>query len=230
MSLEHRFEIADFMNEHDSFIRFSFRNKHAHEAEPIVQKAIPFIKICQTDVFVSAGDFLQASKEGEKALTDTLLKYVGQTKGRVADLFCGIGTFTYALASSKQPYILAVDESAPLLENFKKSANKNMLQNIEIKRNNLFLYPLTAAELCSLDIVVFDPPRAGAKAQMQELINTNELSRPKKVIAVSCNPKTFARDAKILISGGYTLQKITLVDQFVYSDHSELVALFTNEK
>ena len=101
-----------------------------------------------------------------------------------------------------------------------------MISNITIKAKNLFKYPLDEQELKDFDIVVFDPPRAGAKAQVEKLANMG-LSGPHKIIAVSCNPETFVRDANILLNGGWYLQNLRMVDQFIYSDHSEIVALFT---
>ena len=230
LNLDHRFEIADFMNAHEKFIRFSFRKKHVWQAEPVVQKAKPFVKMGNTDVFVSAGDFLQPSKEGEKALIGLVQKYVGQTRGKMADLFCGIGTFSYTLAELDKTTVVSVDVSKPLLENFAKSVDAQMISNIIIMQKDLFLYPMSSNELENFDVVVIDPPRAGAKGVVQELCKIEKEARPQKIIVVSCNPLTFARDAKMLTSSGYVLKKITFVDQFVYSEHSEVVALFTNEK
>lgn len=230
LGLQHRFEIADFMTSHDLFVRFSFRKKHNMNAEPIVEKAKPFIKVENTKVLIASGDFLQASKEGQDALIELVKKYVGDTSGKAADLFCGIGTFSYALADMKKMSVVAVDVSKSLLENFEHSIRAQMIQNIQIKEQNLFLYPMTADELKGFNVIVFDPPRAGAKEQVEEFCKIDVYARPEKIIAVSCNPITFARDAKILINGGYCLKNITMVDQFVYSNHSELVGLFTNEK
>lgn len=229
LNLDHRLEIADFMNAHEKVIRFSFRKKHAFEAEPVIEKAKPFVKISGRDIFIAAGDFLQPSEEGEKALILLVQKYAGQTKGKAADLFCGVGTFSYGLSALGGLNILAVDASKPLLQNFQKSVDTQMITNIKTKQQDLFLYPLTKDELENFDLVVVDPPRAGAKALVREFCLTQG-HKPEKIIFVSCNPLTFARDAKILNEGGYDLRKITMVDQFVYSDHSELVGLFTNEK
>ena len=92
----------------------------------------------------------------------------------------------------------------------------------------MFKYPLDNAELQDIDVVVFDPPRAGAAAQAKALSSMPTDSRPQKIIAISCNPSTFVNDANMLIQGGYKLQEVTMVDQFTYSNHSELVGLFTN--
>lgn len=102
-----------------------------------------------------------------------------------------------------------------------------MFPNIEIAAKNLFKYPLDATELKGFNAVVFDPPRAGAAAQSARLAALPAGERPEKIIAVSCNPGTFVNDANTLVSAGYKLVEVTMVDQFVYSDHSELVALFT---
>lgn len=101
-----------------------------------------------------------------------------------------------------------------------------MLPNIKIVRKNLFKYPLDANELKEFDIVVFDPPRAGAKAQVEQISAMPMADKPQKIVAVSCNPHTFVNDANNLIEGGYYLKEITMVDQFVYARHFELVALF----
>ena len=226
LELEHRLEIADFMAQNIDSIRFSYRKNQANRAEVVIEKAKPFIIIEDRQVYVAPGDFLQASKEGEKALVDIVLKYVGDARGQMADLFCGIGTFSYALSRLENTKIVAADISPSLLEGFQKSVNAQMISNISILSKNLFLYPFEASELEKFDVVLFDPPRAGAIEQVRELCKIIPERRPKKVIAVSCNVKTFCRDAKLLIEAGYVLKSVTLVDQFVYSDHSEIVALF----
>ena len=91
----------------------------------------------------------------------------------------------------------------------------------------MFKYPLAGKELSGFDVLVFDPPRAGAAAQMEAVAALPPADRPQKIIAVSCNPHSFVKDAGILLACGYELRETTLVDQFAYSNHSELVALFT---
>ena len=113
------------------------------------------------------------------------------------------------------------------MDGFRRSINKNMIANVETAVKNLFKYPLDTSELKGFAAVVFDPPRAGAEAQAAQLAALPEADRPAKIIAVSCNPHSFVRDANILLAGGYKLAEVTIVDQFVYSNHSELVALFT---
>lgn len=226
LGLDHRMEIFDFMSAQESVIRFSYRRGNSDEAEPIVEKLKPIVKIGGYDVFVAQGMFLQASKAGEQALVSTVERYLGDMSGAVADLFCGIGTFSYPL-SVRAAKVVSVDLNEGLLNGFRDSVHRQMLHNIEIRRQNLFKYPLEAEELAQFDVVVFDPPRAGAAAQVRALVKAAEFSRPARIIAVSCNPHSFVNDANVLINGGFKLQKVTMVDQFVYSNHSELVALFT---
>ncbi len=228
LTLEHRMEIFDYVNGADKIIRFSFRKNSESEAEPVIEKIKPVIKIGGTDVYVAPGTFLQASKAGEESLINLVLRYLGGVNGQVADLFCGIGTFSYPMSKMPDVQVIAADVNAKLLAGFEMSVNRQMLHNIKIVRRNLFKYPFTAEELENFSAVVFDPPRAGAAGQMRELALADKSKRPQKIVAVSCNPHSFVTDANILINAGYTLNQVTMVDQFVYSNHSELAALFTN--
>ena len=225
--LEHRMIVFEQAQAMPSVIRISHRRSPSAIIEPLVEKARPCIKIGGYDVYIPAGTFLQPSAEGEQALTGLVQKYMGDSEGAVADLFCGVGTFSYPLARNPANRDLAVDSSRELLAGFQESVNRNMITNIRIMPRNLFKYPLDSKELQGFDVVVFDPPRAGAAAQAGQLAMMETAAKPSKVIAVSCNPQSFVRDAGILLEGGYRLVEVTLVDQFIYSNHSELVALFT---
>ncbi len=227
LELNHRMEIFDFVNAYDDIIRVSHRKDAFGIVEPIIEKTKPVIKISGCDVYVSPGMFLQASSQGEEALVSAVMKYMGQTTGLIADLFCGIGTFSYPLAKMIDNKIVAVDVNKGLLNGFKTSINKQMIHNIDIIERNLFKYPLDTTELERFDAVIFDPPRAGAKAVVKALANVDKSKNLKKIIAISCNPYSFVNDAKILMEAGYNLTKVMLIDQFVYSKHMELVALFT---
>jgi 23S rRNA (uracil1939-C5)-methyltransferase len=139
----------------------------------------------------------------------------------VADLFCGVGPFALRLAETAR--VMAADSDRAALEALKKAAaGASGLKPIEVQSRDLFRRPLVAQELKGFDAVVFDPPRQGAQAQAQELAR----STVPLVIAVSCNADTFARDARILVDGGYRLTAVTPVDQFRYSPHVEIVAKF----
>lgn len=227
LELNHKMEIFNFVNSNPDIIRVSYRKESFSEAEPIVEKIKPIVKIGGYDVYVAPGMFLQASYQGEKALVDLVLRYIGDTKGNIADLYCGIGTFSYPLANVKENKIFAADINKSLLDGFKVSVNKQMLHNIEIVERNLFKYPLDEKDLVNFDVIVFDPPRAGAMAQVKEMSLLHGKGKIKKIVAVSCNPYSFINDAKVLIEAGYRLKNLTMVDQFVYSNHMELVALFT---
>ena len=138
---------------------------------------------------------------------------------RVADLFCGIGTFALRLAETAR--VTAADSDAAAIKAL-KAARGDGLKPVEAAARDLFRRPLMASELKGFDAVVFDPPRQGAEAQARELAKSNV----PVVIAVSCDTTTFARDAKLLIAGGYRLARVTAVDQFRYSFHVEIVGKF----
>ena len=221
-----RMIIAEFCQADNDIIRISHRRNIEDNIEILLQKAVPLIKMGKFDVKIPAGTFLQASKDGELALAQLVVKYLKGIKGKIADLFCGVGTFSYYITSeTANVNILSVDCGADLLDGFANSINSNKITNIEIRKQNLFKYPLTANETEEFAAIVFDPPRAGAKEQCRLIASSDK--KPPVIVAVSCNPLSFVRDANILIDGGYKLKEITLVDQFVYSDHCELVALFS---
>ena len=226
--LNHRMIISEIIASQNDIVRLSWKSLKHKTPEVMIEKTKPILHNHGVDVYIPCGTFLQASKAGEEALINLVLKYIGNQSGKIADLFCGVGTFSYPLAQNKQNQILAIDSSIELLEGFAQSVHRNQIKNIKIEARNLFKYPLTEDELKGVDILVFDPPRAGAAAQAIALAQTE--SGPQKFIAVSCNPHTFVNDANTLIGGGYKLKEITMVDQFIYSRHTELVALFEKEK
>ncbi|MFZ2467347.1 MAG: RNA methyltransferase, partial [Parvibaculum sedimenti] len=155
-----------------------------------------------------------------------VVEAVGDAK-RVADLFAGCGTFTAALA--KHSSVLAVESEKPQIGALDRALREQGpalgLKPVEILMRDLFRRPFLPSELLKTDAVVFDPPRAGAAAQAEQLAK----SAVPLVIGVSCNPATFARDARTLIDGGYRLTRVTPVDQFLWSPHIELVGIFRRE-
>jgi 23S rRNA (uracil1939-C5)-methyltransferase len=225
IALEHRMEICDFTNRIPEIIRVCVGKKNSL-AETVAEKVKPHVNIAGREVFIPAGTFLQASAAGEKALTSLVVKYMGDTTGNIADLFCGVGTFSYPLSCNIKNKITAIDSSAELLDSFQKTVNFLMIPNIKIIKKNLFKYPLDADELKNFTAVVFDPPRAGAAAQVAQIARMNQADKPQKIIAVSCNPHTFINDANQLADNGYKITEITMADQFVYAEHFELVACF----
>jgi 23S rRNA (uracil1939-C5)-methyltransferase len=188
--------------------------------ELVLQRAAPTIKIGRATVTLPPGAFLQATAQGEALLARLVEDSIPKSK-TVADLFCGVGPFVLRLAERAR--ITAADSDAGAIAALAKaSGTAGGLKPIDAQIRDLFRRPFTARELAAFDAVVFDPPRQGAQAQARELA----ASKVRTVVAVSCNPATFARDARILIDGGYRLTQVVPVDQFRYSAHVELVGRF----
>jgi len=184
--------------------------------ELIVQRRVPTLRMGTATVALPPAAFLQATAEGEATLSRLVLSACAKTK-HIADLFCGVGPFALRLAERGR--ILAADDDEAALAALKRAAATPGLKPIETEARDLFRSPLVTSELRRFDAVVFDPPRQGAQAQARELAS----SGVPLVVAVSCNPATFARDAAELVRGGYRLREVTPVDQFRYSAHVEIV-------
>lgn len=188
--------------------------------EIVLQTQPPTVRMGKASVEIPVGSFLQATGMAEASLAALVIAGVGSAKS-VADLFCGMGPFALRLAERAK--VFAADSDKPALAALEKALRFTQgLKPVTIKTRDLFREPLVPVELKDFDAVVFDPPRAGAEAQSRELAK----SKVRTVVAVSCEPKTFARDAAILIAGGYRLEKLTPVDQFAWSSHVELVGVF----
>ncbi|MFT3975404.1 MAG: class I SAM-dependent RNA methyltransferase [Amaricoccus sp.] len=192
----------------------------AWEGEPVAARRAPWLAMGRARVVPPPGAFLQATAEGEAALVAAVRGIVGDA-GRVLDLFAGCGTFSLPLAEGAS--VVAVEGEAAMLAALGLGAKAAAgLRPVRTLARDLFRRPLLAAELAAAEAVVIDPPRAGAEAQARELA----ASGVARVAAVSCNPASFARDARILIDGGYRLEWVQPVDQFLWSGHVELVAAF----
>ena len=192
--------------------------------EPLMMTMQPTVNVASTRLPLPPGGFLQASEEGQNILIDLVAKAT-QGRKKVADLFCGSGTFALALAETAS--VVAVDSHGLAIEALKTAIamaqqRGTTITPVKAAQRNLFETPLQADELSKFDAVIFDPPRAGASAQVACLAK----SKVPLIVGVSCNPKSFARDAKELVEGGYTLTQVTPVDQFVYTSHIELVGVF----
>lgn len=210
--------LAEFAGAAD-LARLSWRLSADGEGEPIAQRRPLGSLFGDTFVSVPPGTFLQASAEAEAALVRAVTAPLASAK-LAADLFAGLGTFTFALTKVGVS-VHAVDADRAALQALAGAARGR--PQISWEARDLFASPLHPSELRRFDAVVFDPPRSGARAQAEQLAN----SAVPIVIAVSCNPNSFVRDARILVEGGYRLQHITPVDQFVWSSHLELVAVFS---
>lgn len=184
----------------------------------IAQLQVPMVSCSGVDVAVHPHSFLQAVEAAEAALTSLVVGHCGKAKV-VGDLFCGIGTFAFALAQKSK--VVAFDSDRPSIETLCAARDQaQKLKPIEARVRDLFREPLSRKELEDFDCVVFDPPRAGAEGQARMLAK----SSVPKVIAVSCNPGTLARDVRHLLDGGYQLDSLSCVDQFRFSAHIECVA------
>ena len=189
--------------------------------ETIATAVPPRIGIGRAEVALPPGGFLQATALGEETLAALVLEGVGKAK-TVADLFCGIGPFTFRLAERAK--VEAHDNDRAAIAALAAAARATPgLKPITAEVRDLFREPLVPNEMKHLDAVVFDPPRAGAEAQARQLAR----SAVKTVVSVSCDVQTFARDAAILVAGGYRLTRVTAVDQFKWSSHIEVVGLFS---
>jgi 23S rRNA (uracil1939-C5)-methyltransferase len=202
--------------------RISHRARDFAVPEIILQQKPVAKKYGTINVELPPGAFLQASMAGEAALAAAVKKYAGDSKN-IADLFCGTGLFAGNLAAPNFR-IYAADGEKPAIAALKKSAEN--IKNFTTEHRDLFKNPPGAAELSKFDCVIFDPPRAGAKALSESMAQSDIPA----IIAVSCNPITFARDAAILMRGGYGLRSVTIIDQFVWSAHVEIVGLLTRPK
>ncbi len=181
----------------------------------------PAVAFGKARVGLPHGAFLQASASSEADMVCLVRAGVGDAK-KVADLFCGAGAFTFPLAETATVH--ALDGAAPAITALKSAiASAPGLKTITPEARDLFRRPLLAEEMRGVDAVVFDPPRAGAEAQSAEIAR----SKLVRAVAVSCNPQTFVRDAKILVSAGFSLDSVTPVDQFLWSPHVELVGVFS---
>jgi 23S rRNA (uracil1939-C5)-methyltransferase len=185
--------------------------------ELVARRATPTVRMGRAVVALPPGAFLQATAAGEDALARLVSTHVGDARA-VADLFAGVGPFALRLAERAR--VTAADSDEPAIAALREAAKAPGLKPITAERRDLFRRPFVAKELARLDALVFDPPRQGAEAQAREIA----ASKVPTVVAVSCNPATFARDAKILVTGGYRLVAVTPVDQFRYSAHVEIVA------
>jgi 23S rRNA (uracil1939-C5)-methyltransferase len=189
--------------------------------DPLLTMAAPQLSLSGSLVQPPPRAFLQASAMAETAMGEIALDALGKAR-KAADLFCGLGTFSFALA--RRASVTAVENDRALLGALDAAIRRTQgIKPIRTLPRDLMREPLSAAELNAFDAVLFDPPRAGALAQANALAK----SRVPLVIAVSCNPASFTRDARALIDGGYKLQRVVPIDQFVFSAHVELVAILT---
>ena len=181
---------------------------------------LPQVRLGPAVVSLPPGGFLQATPQAEAAMAAFVAsEAAGAT--RIADLYCGVGTFTFRLAQIGQVHAADFAPDSIRALNGALAAAPG-LHGVRAETRDLVRRPVLAEELRKTDVAVFDPPRAGAAEQTAELAR----SAVARVIGVSCNPATFARDARALIDAGFTLDRVLPIDQFLWSPHIELVGVF----
>ena len=221
VDLNLRMDLAEFAKKND-LARISWYNTSSKNTryELLAERRKPFVTIEGQKVFFPEGSFLQATKEGQDALIHAMLDGI-KGANRVADLFSGCGTFS--IAAAKSANVHAVENNEEMLTALKVSANQmSGIKQVSTELRDLFLRPLLPHELNQYDVAIIDPPRAGAKHQMAEILHSDI----KKLVMISCNPITFARDVQSLTDAGYKMGAVTPVDQFLYSPHLEIISIF----
>lgn len=194
------------------------------DGEPVATRRAPLLRLGELTVEPPPGGFLQASVEGEAAMRDAIAQWTRRAKS-MADLYGGVGTLSLPSVPERRVHLVEADQAAS--DAAAKAARQPAARSkLTVERRDLARRPLSPDELDKFDAVMFDPPRAGAVEQSEQLARSNV----PVVVAVSCDPATFARDARLLIDGGYALEQIVPIDQFRWSSHIELVARFTRKR
>ena len=186
----------------------------------VVARRSPLQIMGRAQVAPGPGGFLQATAQGEAAIAGLVAAALPKAK-RIADLFAGCGPFTLRLAERAQVHAVESDKAA-VQALLRGAGGVPGLKRVTAETRDLFRRPLLEHELDAFDAIVLDPPRAGAEAQVRRLA----AAKVATVVYVSCDAGTFARDAALLVAGGYALEGVTPVDQFRYSAHIELVGVF----
>ncbi len=214
LSIERRQALVDLADK-TNLARLSWGGRGT--AEPIVTRRAPLLLLGEAMVQVPPASFLQATKRAEQTMRAAVTAWVGDAP-KLVDLFAGVGALTLG-----RPGKLTLFESDTAAIAAADAAARKMGGNrVVAERRDLFRNPVLAADLDAFDAAVLDPPRAGAAAQAAELAR----SKVKKIVYASCDPGSFSRDARTLQDGGYRLEKLMPIDQFLWSAHVELIALF----
>ncbi|MFV0360915.1 class I SAM-dependent RNA methyltransferase [Tropicimonas sp.] len=194
------------------------------EGETVALNAPPTVRFDGIAVVPPPGAFLQATAEGESALLGAVAEAVAGA-GRIVDLFAGCGTFALPLARRAEVHAVdsLAESVAALGAGWRRAGG---LRRVTTQSRDLFRQPLTADELNRFDAAVIDPPRAGAEAQVRQIARSDL----RRIAMVSCDPASFARDAALLVSAGFALGRVQVVDQFRWSTHVELAACLTRER
>ncbi len=215
LSIDRRQALVEFADK-ANLARLSWGDRTT--AEPIVTRRQPVLMLGEVTVELPPAAFLQATKRAEQTMRAAVTAWTGDAP-KLADLFAGVGSLTLGRAGK-----LALFESDKLAVAAADATSRKLGGNrVSAERRDLFRNPLLEKDLNGFDAIVLDPPRAGAAAQIAELAR----AKVKKIVYASCDPGSFARDARALQDGGYRLEKLMPIDQFLWSAHVELIALFT---
>jgi 23S rRNA (uracil1939-C5)-methyltransferase len=196
----------------------------SNHGEVVIERRPPRVRFGEALVRLPPGGFLQATEAGETLLAEFAEQALASSK-RVADLFCGAGAFALRLARRREVFAADADAAA-IAALTRGAATTPGLRKFAAETRDLFRRPLRADELAAFDAVLVDPPRAGALEQSRALA-ASELPL---IASISCNAATFARDARILVAGGYQIEAVTPLDQFRFSPHVEIAAVFRRPK
>ncbi|PJB70546.1 MAG: 23S rRNA (uracil(1939)-C(5))-methyltransferase RlmD [Alphaproteobacteria bacterium CG_4_9_14_3_um_filter_47_13] len=202
--------------------RLSWQASERKAAEVLFKQEDYVVRLGSFSVQPPPGGFLQATEEGQEALTSFAVAGLSR-KSRVADLYAGCGTFTFSLLDQGHR-VDSFEGNKAALDSLTQAGKGD--SRVQSYQRDLVKEPLTFQELKIYDAVVIDPPRVGALRQMEE-IGRSSVS---KVISISCNPDSFARDAKILVQNGFILKRLKVVDQFLWSPHVEVAGLFVRRR
>lgn len=195
------------------------------DSEILIEQRKPYIKFGDVNVAIAPATFVQAVEEAEKHMVQQALEHLNKCK-KVVDLFSGSGSFTFPLLKYMSVHAVEYEKTAIQRMNEAYFEQNYKLKPLTTEQRNLFTLPLSAKELNKFDGLIFNPPRAGALEQCKEIVKSNI----SKIVAISCNSQTFAQDLKILQKGGYYINKIIPIDQFLWSPHCEIVALLSKKK
>lgn len=221
IDLNLRMDLAEFAEKNDlARISWFDSSPKNNRYELLAERRKPFVTFEGNKVFFPEGSFLQATKQGQDALIRAMLDGITGAH-KVVDLFSGCGTFS--IAAAKFANVHAVENNKEMLTALKVSSNQmSDIKQVSTELRDLFLRPLLPHELNNYDVAIIDPPRAGAKHQMAEILQSDL----KKLVMISCNPITFSRDVESLTQAGFKMGTVTPVDQFLFSPHLEIISVF----
>ncbi len=220
--LDLRMDMAAFAEDQD-IARICWQDmklkKPYHEI--LCERRKPYVVFAGRQVYPPPGSFLQATRAGEENLINFVQTSLGDAD-RLVDIFAGCGTFTVAMIGDHGVH--AVEGNGEMVAALQQSSRQmGKIRALTTEVRDLFLRPLLPHELNGFDGLIIDPPRAGAQAQIQEIAKSDI----ERLVMISCNPASFARDARLLVDGGFIMGDILPIDQFLYSPHLEIVVRFS---